>query len=188
MPPQNIADCHFFLLSLISWAALGCIYEMGFFSWFGGGFFCSFVIFFSYLNFSVFYSGLVDLVHVKMSNTTALSSSSPHSSVCPSVFSDVSQCWLANLLLHPWNAALVPQDPLGLRGVCRVVPSACQSREALTGALGRGCSRPQPPHTAHSARGSHKPSLNPSHHKAQSGKTVPGRLLPVLSQPMDWIP
>lgn len=136
----------------------------------------------------MFYSGLFDLVHVKMSDTTALSSSSPHSSVCPSVFSDVSQCWLANLLLHPWNAALVPQDPLGLRGVCRVVPSACQSREALTGALGRGCSRPQPPHTAHSARGSHKPSLNPSHHKAQSGKTVPGRLLPVLSQPMDWIP
>lgn len=54
---------------------------------------------FGFFHISVFYSGLIDLVRVKMSNTNALSSSSPHSSVCPSVFSDVSQCWLANLLL-----------------------------------------------------------------------------------------
>lgn len=45
-----------------------------------------------FFHISVFYSGLMDLVHVKTSNTTALSSSSPHSSVRPSVFSLVSQC------------------------------------------------------------------------------------------------
>lgn len=35
------------------------------------------------------------------------------------------ECYLmANLLQHPWTAALVAQDPLALRGACRV-PSAC---------------------------------------------------------------